>query len=106
MLYRMFMRKAISVTLSRENLLWLKGQAGRTARGSVSEVLDGLVAEARRAGHAVPEAVRSVVGSVDIPGDDADLLAADSYLRDLFAGSARQPILVREGPPAGRQRRG
>ncbi|MBA3887832.1 MAG: hypothetical protein H0X67_19210 [Acidobacteria bacterium] len=99
------MRKAISITLSRDNLLWLKGQAGRTSKGSVSEVLDQLVADARRAGHAAPETLRSVVGSVDLP-DDADLQGADLYIRTTFAQSARQPFLVRERPPRGRSRRG
>ena len=46
--YRMNMRKAISITLSEDNLLWLRGQAARSARGSVSELLDRLVAEARK----------------------------------------------------------
>ena len=94
--YRMFMRKPISVTLSHENLLWLKGQAGRTARGSVSEVLDQLVTGARVAGHTAPQTVRSVVGSVDLPPDDPDLNAADAYVRSAFATSLRQPLLVRE----------
>lgn len=101
------MRKAISVTLSRDNLLWLKGQAGRTSRGSVSEVLDALVADARQAGRTVPEAVRSVVGAVTLPEDDPDLLGADAYIRGLYAASAQQPLLVREKAGAyGRSRRG
>lgn len=102
----MFMRKAISITLSRDNLLWLKGQAGRTSKGSVSEVLDQLVAEARLGGHAAADTVRSVVGSADLPGDDPALLEADAYIRGAFAASARQPFLVREDPPGGRSRRG
>jgi hypothetical protein len=100
------MRKAISVTLSRDNLLWLKGKAGRTSKGSVSEVLDQLVAEARLRGHAAPDTVRSVVGSVNLPDDDPDLLEADSYLRGVFAESVRQPFLIRERPPRGPSRRG
>jgi hypothetical protein len=95
------MRKAISVTLSLDNLLWLKGQAGRTARRSVSEVLDQLVAEARLAGHTAPDAVRTVVGSADLP-DDPDLQEADSYIRTAFAASARQPLPDRAPPPARR----
>jgi hypothetical protein len=103
------MRKAISVTLSRDNLLWLRGQAGRTPRGSVSEVLDELIAEARLAGHTAADAVRSVVGSVALPDDDPDLQEADAYIRSVFAQSAAQPYLVRENireDPPRRPRRG
>jgi hypothetical protein len=101
------MRKAISVTLSRDNLLWLRGQAGRTPRGSVSEVLDELVAEARLAGRTMPDAVRSVVGAVTLPDDDPDLREADAYIRGLYAASAQQPLLVRErARPYGRSKRG
>ena len=90
------MRKAISVTLSEDNLLWLRGQAGKATGGNVSEVLDRLVGEARQTGWADPAAVRSVVGSVDLPVDDPDLEQGDAYIRGLFAESAAQPILVRE----------
>jgi hypothetical protein len=101
------MRKAISITLSQENILWLKGQAGRTSRRSVSEVLDGLVAEARQAGRTMPEAIRSVVGTATLPEDDPELLQADAYIRGLYAASAQRPLLVREKPESGRRfRRG
>lgn len=90
------MRKPISVTLAEDNLLWLRGQAARTAKGSVSEVLDRIVSEARAGGRTDPAAVRSVVGSVDLPDDDPDLAQADADIRSLFAASARQPMLVRE----------
>ena len=90
------MRKAISITLSDGNLLWLKGQAGRSAKGSVSDVLDRMVSDARAAGRAEPEAVRSVVGTVDLPDDDPDLATADTYIRSLFAASAQQPVVVRD----------
>ena len=103
------MRSAISVTLTGDNLLWLRGQAARTAKGSVSEVLDRIVSEARAGGRTDPVTVRSVVGTVDLPDDDPDLAEADAYVRSLFAAFARQPMLVRERPPrkaAGRSRRG
>jgi hypothetical protein len=99
------MRKAISITLSRDNLLWLRGQAGRTPRGSVSEVLDGLVSEARQAGRTTPEAVRSVVGAAALPEDDPELVEADAYIRGLYAASAQQPLLVRETPESDRRSR-
>lgn len=90
------MRKAISITLSSDNLLWLKGQAAQSGRGSVSELLDRLVSEARSSGWADASAVRSVVGTVDLPDDDPGLETADAYVRGLFATSARQPMLLRE----------
>jgi hypothetical protein len=92
------MRKAISVTLSADNLLWLRGQAARTARGSVSDVLDRLVGDVRLAGGVDPTTMRSVAGTVDLPEDDPALEQADAYIRSLFAASARQPMLVRERP--------
>ena len=95
-MYTINMRKAISVTISEDNLLWLRGQAGRSGRGSLSEVLDRIVGEARAAGRTDPAAVRSVIGTVDLPDDDADLAGADAYIRTLFAASARQPVMVRE----------
>jgi hypothetical protein len=100
------MKKAISVTLAEANLLWLRGQAARTAKGSVSDVLDRLVSDARAGGRTDPAAVRSVVGTVDLPDDDPDLAQADAYVRSLFAASARRPLLVREKAPSKKARRG
>ena len=94
----MNMRKAISITLSEDNLLWLKGQAARSAKGSVSDVLDRIVVEARHAGRTDPGSIRSVAGSIDLPADDPDLAGADAYIRSAFAASARQPVMVRERP--------
>ena len=108
--YRINMRKAISIALSEDDLLWLRGQAARSARGSVSELLDRLVADARSGGRTDPAAVRSVVGTVDLPDDDPGLASADAYIRTLFGVSAAQPMVVRERPPAprpaGKKRRG
>ncbi|HEX9367419.1 MAG TPA: hypothetical protein VF921_12375, partial [Vicinamibacterales bacterium] len=67
------MKRAISVTIGEDNLLWLKGQAGASASGSVSEVIDRLVRDARAGGRTDAAAVRSIVGSIDLPGDDEDL---------------------------------
>ena len=103
MVYRIFMRKAISITLSEDNLLWLRGQAARSARGSVSELLDRLVAEARHGGRTDPAAVRSVVGTVDLPDDDPDLAGADGYIRAAFSSSMRQPMVVRKRSAASRK---
>ena len=101
--YRMYMRKAISITLSEDNLLWLRGQAARSARGSVSELLDRLVAEARQGGRTDPAAVRSVVGTVDLPDDDPDLAEADGHIRTVFSASMREPMVVRERSSAARK---
>ena len=81
--------------MTEDNLLWLRGQAARTARGSVSEVLDRIVGEARMSGRIDPAGVRSVVGSVDLPEDDPGLEQADTFIRSLFSASAQQPMLVR-----------
>ena len=108
-MYSINMRKAISITLSEDNLLWLRGQAARTARGSVSDVLDRLVGDARVSGRIDPAAVRSIVGTVDLPDDDPGLEQANEYIRSLFAASAQQPMLVREKarrPAAKRVRHG
>jgi hypothetical protein len=101
----MNMRKAVSVTLGADNLLWLRAQAAATARGNVSAVLDRIVEEARLSGRTEPAAIRSVAGTIDLPEDDPDLEKADAYVRSLFAESARQPILVRERRPQKRSRR-
>lgn len=98
----MKMRKAISVTLGADNLLWLRGQAGVTARGSVSDVLDRIVSRARAAGEGESTAVRSVVETIDLPENDPDLEAASLHIRSVFADSARRPMLVRERPAASR----
>lgn len=95
-MYSINMRKAISVTLSEDNLLWLRAQAARTARGSVSEVLDRIVGDARTSGRIDPAAMRSVAGTIDLPEDDPDLAGADAYIRSVFAASAQQPMVVRE----------
>lgn len=82
--------------MTEENLLWLKGIAARSSKGSVSEVLDRLVGEARASGRTDPASMRSVAGTIDLPDDDAELEGADSYIRSLFAASARKPMVVRE----------
>jgi hypothetical protein len=97
-MYRINMKKAISITLSEDNLLWLRGQAARTSRGSVSQVLNRIVGETRKAGGTDPDAIRSVAGTIDLPEDDPELVNADAQIRSLFALSARQPTLVRERP--------
>ncbi|PYR94348.1 MAG: hypothetical protein DMF84_05925 [Acidobacteria bacterium] len=104
------MRKPISITIEADNLLWLKAQAAATSKGSVSDVVDRLVRDARLEGRT--GAIRSVVGTVDLPHGDLD--RADGYVRSLFDRSLSRPMLVKERPPAatragrgrGRKRRG
>jgi len=105
----MNMRKAVSVTLKADNLLWLRAQAAATRRGSLSEVLDRLVSDARDAGRTDARAIRSVRGTIDLPEDDADLAGADGFIRAQFEKSVRRPILVKERSSryrAGRKPRG
>ena len=92
------MKKAVSVTLTDENLLWLKGQAATTTGGNVSEVIDRLVHHARTS-RTADVAVRSVVGTIDLPSEAA-LEDAGTYVQDLFDRSLRRPLLVKEDGPA------
>lgn len=98
------MRKAISVTIDEDNWLWLKGLAAATSRGSLSAVLDRLVAEARRSGNETMTAITSVAGTIDLPAGDADLHGASTYIQDLFERSLRRPLLVKEDPPKPKRR--
>ena len=99
------MKRAISVTIDEDNLLWLKGQAGASASGSVSEVIDRLVREARMSGRTDASTVRSVVGTIDLPPDDEDLAGADGYVRAMFERSLARPMAVKERPPARKAKR-
>ncbi len=88
----------ISVTLDEENLLWLKGRAVK-ARGSLSAVLDDLVAQARAGRLSTPAAARSVVRTIDLPPDDPELDGADEVVRALFDRSTARPLLAKDTPP-------
>ena len=91
-LYRMS-KKAISVTLRPENLLWLRGQTHASSRRSVSETLDALISEAR-AGARPTGTIRSVVGSIRIRASDPGL--------DAGGRGHPPPLLAARGgsPPA------
>ncbi|MGH9408034.1 MAG: hypothetical protein ACRD1V_01115 [Vicinamibacterales bacterium] len=99
----MNMKQPVSVTLDEDNILWLKGQAAAATRGNVSEVVDRLIARARSGGSA-DVAIRSVVGTIDLPSDAA-LAEADAYVKTLFDRSLGRPVLVRERPPASKRGR-
>jgi hypothetical protein len=78
-------KKAISLTLSQDNLLWLRAETKSRRSRSVSETLDRLLDELRvREGIS---AKRSVVGMVRIDETDPKLEKADAMLRALFSRS-------------------
>ena len=83
------------MTLGRENLLWLRGQAARSKRRSLSDTLDEIVTAARLGGQ-VSGSIRSVVGTVDVAPDDAGLEGADEYIRGEFSKSLSRPLVVHE----------
>ena len=125
--YRMN-KQAISVTLSPDNLLWLRGRARAEQRGSLSEYLDLLITHARF-GQDAPRVVRSMKGALKglaaEPLDEMaaispevwqawrakwdDLLAGVDTTMDLRArvpkaGLAHAPMTVAEGKPASARR--
>ena len=98
--YRM-KKRAISVTLDPENLLWLRAQTVTSGCRSVSEVLDRLIRYARSSKQVRGEALRSVVGTVRIAEYDPDLSTADAAIRALFPPvSRRRPGSMRSKTPA------
>ena len=98
-------KKAISVTLQPENLLWLRGQTQASSRRSVSETLDALISEARAGARGRPEAIRSVVGSIRIQASDPGLTQADAAIRGLVSPPAAGRRSRRPGAARHRARR-
>ena len=90
-------KQAISVTLDADNLMWLKGRVGATGLRSVSELLDGLVTQARTRGVAC--ARRSVVGTIDVDPTDPLMEKADDVVRALFEASLGRPMVLKERSP-------
>ena len=84
-------KRPVSVTLDRDNLLWLTSHASAGRRSNLSAALDALITEARRAGRVPVESMRSVVGTVDLPADDPWLERADDYVRTQFAAFLTRP---------------
>ena len=99
----MTVKKAISITLRGDNLLWLKAQAAARTDGNVSEVVDRLIRDARTAGMTDRASMRSVVGTIDLPEDES-LAEADTYVKAAFDRSLSRPVPMRETPR--RPRRG
>jgi hypothetical protein len=74
--------------LAVDNLHWLRGQAAATARGSVSEMLDRVVTEARLGGRSRRRSALSWVRSRAPRGDlGLPLLTRDADIRSV--GSVR-----------------
>ena len=82
------------MTIDEQNLLWLRARG--YGRGNLSAAIDDLITAARSGRLGVPPAIRSVVGSIDLPTDDPALERADAAVRDLFAASLSRPMLARE----------
>ena len=89
------MKKAVSLTLSHENLVWLRGRV-LCSHGTLSGVVDALISDARAGGLDTPVPARSVVGTIDLAADDPELARADATIRDLFARSLSRPFVARE----------
>jgi hypothetical protein len=81
-------KQAISVTLQRDNITWLKGRADAAGHRSVSELLDRLVTAARASGTVSP--TRTVVGTIEIDPSDPSLDNADTAVRALFESSFKR----------------
>ncbi len=96
MRYRMVMPKApVSVTLDRENLLWLRGRVASRKRRSLSDAIDEILTAARLGGSRV-EPSQSVAGTIEIAEHDAGLDSADAYIRALFDASLVRGLPARE----------
>ena len=98
-------KKAISVTLKPENLLWLREQTRVASRRSVSEALDELITEARAGASSALRTVTSVVGSIRIATSDPGLTQADAAIRSLFSryGETRRPKRLTAVRPGARR---
>ena len=77
----MNVKQPISVTLTPENITWLKSRAQAESFRSMSELLDRIIEDARKKGAAY---ARPVAGTIDIDPMDPDLDSADEAVRQLF----------------------
>ena len=80
--YRMN-KQAISVTLSPDNLVWLRGRALADGRVSLSEFLDRLVTRVRTGG-APARPARSMKGALAVNADE-DVVSAPSVEPEAWA---------------------
>ena len=81
-------KRAISVTLGEDNLVWLRGRSRAARHRSVSETLDRLIADARAGGRASVASSRSVKDTIRILSSDPSLRRADAVIRALFGTGA------------------
>lgn len=86
-------KKALSVTLEPENILWLKARSRGAKARSVSEMLDRLLLELRT-GRTVATKARSVRGTVRLDAADPDLSRADEEVRRLMGSSLSRTRLA------------
>lgn len=77
-------KRALSVTLTPDNIAFLRARTLKTGARSVSETLDTLVSEARTSSASV-HPVTSIKGLASIAAEDPDLAGADEAVRRLFA---------------------
>jgi hypothetical protein len=98
-------KQAVSVTLERDNLSWLRGQVRSVGHRSLSEALDHVVCEARRAAAGTQGDRRSVAGTIAIDSADPNLDGADPAIRALFAAALGRGAASKRRPTR-RSRRG
>jgi hypothetical protein len=96
-------KKAVSVTLRPDNLLWLRARVKASGIRSLSEALDGIITDARAGIGASAAEVRSVVGNARIPTSEKALSEAGAQVAALFRKSVRRKESV---SPRGRRDQG
>jgi hypothetical protein len=84
------MKRAVSVTLHPDNLLWLKTRVKTIGGRSLSDALDQIITQARAGAGASAAEVRSVAGNARIPRSDAALAEAGAQVRALFRRSVQR----------------
>lgn len=99
-------KRAVSLTLTESNVLWLQALTARGGARSLSEAVDRLISDARADGTGAAHLKRSVIGTIDIAADDPALAAADAQIRELFDRSIRRPVVAREHAEPLSSRRG
>jgi hypothetical protein len=78
-------KSAVSVTLDRDNLLWLETRVRARRARSLSQALDDVITAARA--EQSPGASRSVAGTIAIATGDPGLDRADKAVRRLFSAA-------------------
>ena len=87
-------KQAVSVTLTSDNLVWLRARAGAAGIRSVSELLDRLITNARAKGPG--DVKKSVVGTIDVAAADPLLRGADEAIKGIYQASLGRPLFVNE----------